>query len=291
VIDVSDVVCTRNRPELLRRALSSLNRQTLDRQRFQVIVVDNGNGQGGEIARAARADIVLREHSPGLSRSRNTGWRAARTALVAFLDDDAEAAPDWLERAVDVFSASRATSVGGPILPLYDSPPPTWFRDEYELRTWGDGERFLEPGESLSGSNMFIDRSLLAEVSGFDERLGMRGERLSVGEETDLFERLWQRPNMAVVYSPHLVVRHRVASFKTTVIYQLRRNAASGEAWAVRQNLGGATRVARVALDGGMAIVLTLRALGRFRRPPEQWAVEELGGVAARLGSLWGALR
>jgi glucosyl-dolichyl phosphate glucuronosyltransferase len=291
VSEVSVVVCTRNRPELLRRALASLSGQTLDRARFQVIVVDNGDGEGEEIARVANADIVLRERSPGLSRSRNAGWRAALTPAVAFLDDDAEAAPDWLERAIGIFSTSGSIAVGGPILPLYDSAPPAWFRDEYELRSWGDVERFLEPGETLSGSNMLIDRGLLADVGGFDERLGMRGDRVSVGEESALFERLWERPWMTVVYSPQVVVRHRVASFKTTVAYQLRRTAASGEAWAIRQDLRGPARARRVVVDAGMAVALTLRALARFRRPPEQWAVEELGRVAARLGSLRGALR
>jgi glycosyltransferase involved in cell wall biosynthesis len=291
MIDVSIVICTRDRAELLRRALASLNEQTLDRSRFQVIVVDNGDGRGEETARAERADVVLRERSPGLSRSRNIGWRAAKASVVAFLDDDAEAAPDWLERAVNVLSASGAAGVGGPILPLYDSPPPAWFRDDYELRTWGEVERLLKPGESLSGSNLFIDRGLLVELRGFDERLGMKGDRLSVGEETELFERLWKRPDMAIAYSPNLVVRHRVAAFKTTVAYQLRRNAASGEAWAIRQNLGGAARVMRVALDTAAAIVLTLRALVHFRRPLERWAVDELGRVAGRLGSLRGVLR
>lgn len=288
--DVSVVVCTRNRPELLGRALASLNGQTLDRSRFQVIVVDNGDGSGEEVAQAAKVDIVLRERSPGLSRSRNAGWRAAKTSVVAFLDDDAEAAPEWLERAVTLLSTSGAGAVGGPILPLYDAPPPRWFRDEYEVRTWGGAERPLAPGETLSGSNLLIDRGLLAEVGGFDERLGMSGDRVAVGEESALFERLWERSDIAVVYSPHIVVRHRVAAFKTTVTYQLRRSAASGEAWAIRQNLGGAARVTRVVLDGGMAIALTLRALARFRRPPEQWAVEEIGRVAARVGSLRGAL-
>jgi glycosyltransferase involved in cell wall biosynthesis len=291
MIDVAVVVCTRNRPKLLGRALASLNEQTFDRARFEVIVVDNGDGRGQQTANVGGADVVLRERSVGLSRSRNTGWRAATAGVVAFLDDDAEAAPDWLERAVSVFSASGAAAVGGPILPLYDVPPPVWFRDDYEQRTWGERERRLRPGESLSGSNMFIGRNVLEEVRGFDERLGMKGDGLSVGEETELFERLWKRPDMAVVYSPHVVVRHRVASFKTTVTYQLRRNAASGEAWAIRQNLGRAARVRRVVLDSAMAVVLTLRALARFRRPREQWAVEELGHVAARLGSVKGVLR
>jgi glycosyltransferase involved in cell wall biosynthesis len=291
MIDVSIVVCTRNRPELLRRALASLNGQTLDRARFQLIVVDNGDGEGEETARDEKADVVLRERVPGLSRSRNAGWRAAAAPLVAFLDDDAEAAPDWLERAVEVRASSGVAAVGGPILPLYDARPPAWFRDAYELRTWGEAERFLGSGESLSGSNMLIDRGVLADVGGFDERLGMRGDRVSVGEESALFERLWERPGMAVVYSPRLVVRHRVASFKTTVGYQLRRATASGEAWAIRQELRGRARSRRVVVDAGMAVVLTLLALARFRRPPEQWAVEELERVAARLGSLRGALR
>jgi hypothetical protein len=243
------------------------------------------------VARELGADEVLHEAQPGLSYARNLGWRAARAPLVAFLDDDAEAAPDWLESALAVLEAEHAIAVGGPILPSYDVPPPRWFRDDYELRSWGDADRLLLPGESLSGSNVVIARSALEALGGFDERLGMRGDRVAVGEESALFDRLWLCGDARVAYSPRLVVRHRVPPAKTTVAYQLRRAAAAGDAWAVRQELEGAARARRAAADAAAATGLMVRALTRLRRPLQRWAVEELAAAAGRLGSLRGTLR
>jgi hypothetical protein len=291
VTDVSVVICTRDRPELLRRALVSIEAQTLGRERYELIVVDNGDGRGAELARAFDAQRVLRVQTPGLSRARNAGWAASSSALLAFLDDDALAHPSWLECALALIDEYGAVAAGGPILPIYDRPPPEWFRDEYELRTWGKSRRLVRPGESLSGSNLVIASRVLGEVGGFDERLGMRGQRVAVGEETALFEALWAaNPNARVAYSPELAVQHRVAPTKTTVSYQLRRDAAAGHAWAIRQDLAGHARIRRAVVDVLAAGALAARASVRLRRPWQRWAVEELGPVAARLGSLRGAL-
>ena len=284
LIDISVVICTRNRPERLRRALESLGRQTLPRDRFRIIVVDNGDGAGVDAALAAGADVALHVAEPGVSGTRNAGWQAASTRWLAFLDDDAVASADWLEHGLDLLNRSGAVGAGGPIEPLYDEPPPDWFRDEYELRTWGGAERFLVPGESFSASNLFLALGVLEELGGFDTRLGMRGGRVALGEEPALFERLWQLPDHRVVYSPRLVVRHRVPRHKVTVRYQLRRSAAAGEAWAIR-----ATRppdLGRAGRDILAVAMLTARAVLHLRRPWQQWAVEELGPVAGRLGSL-----
>jgi len=290
VSDVAAVVCTWNRPGLLRLALDSLAGQTLSRDRFEVVVVDNGDGSGADVARSAGAEVVLEVPEPGLSRARNVGWRAASAPWLAFLDDDAVANPDWLEVGLELLGRSSAVAAGGPIVPLYDEQPPTWFRDEYELRTWGDHDRLLIHGESFSASNLFLARETLNAVGGFDARLGMNAGRLAVGEETALFGQLWQRPDVRAVYSPRLVVRHRVPSRKTTVAYQLRRAAAAGEAWALRVAPGRRDLV-RAARDAVVAAGLAGRAVLRLRRPWQQWAVEELGPVAGRLGSLRGALR
>lgn len=288
--EVAAVVCTRNRPSLLRLALESLAGQTLGRDRYEVVVVDNGDGSGAEVARAAGAELVLRVSEPGLSRARNAAWRAATAPWVAFLDDDAVARSDWLEVGLELVGRSTAVAAGGPILPLYDERPPGWFRDAYELRTWGDEERLLRPGESFSASNLFLARETLEAVGGFDTRLGMRADRVAVGEETALFGQLWQRPDLRAVYSPRLVVRHRVARGKTTVAYQLRRAAAAGEAWSVRAT-SGRRDLPRAARDVVAAVGLTASALLHLRLPWQQWAVEELSPVAGRLGSLRGALR
>jgi glycosyltransferase involved in cell wall biosynthesis len=288
--EVAAIVCTRDRPELLRAALDSLTRQSLARERYRVVVVDNGDGSGISVAEDAGADTVLHVLEPGLSRARNAGWQASDAEVFAFLDDDAVAPPEWLETGLHLLREHDAAAAGGPIVPVYDESPPHWFRDEYELRTWGDVERFLERGESFSASNLFLTRATLSASGGFDARLGMRGQTLAVGEETALFRALWDRGDLRAVYSPGLVVRHRVPAAKVSVAYQLRRSAAAGDAWA----LGGRPRrrdVGRAARDACAVALLAARALARARRPWQQWAVEELGAVAGRYGSLRRALR
>jgi glycosyltransferase involved in cell wall biosynthesis len=288
--EISVVVCTHNRPLLLRRALASLAEQTLARDRYEIVVADSGDGSGADVARSSGADVVLRVSEPGVSGTRNAGWRATSASRLAFLDDDAESSRDWLEIGLALLDGTTVAA-GGPIFPVYDEPPPWWFRDEYELRTWGEKERLLVAGESFSASNLFLARMALEELGGFDVRLGMRkGRRVAVGEEPAFFARLWSRPGTRVVYSPRLVVHHQVPARKTTVAYQLRRAAAAGEAWAVQTSSGG-TDLGRALRDVVAIALMTGRALVRVRRPWQQWAVEELGPVAGRAGSLRGALR
>ncbi|HEY2374037.1 MAG TPA: glycosyltransferase [Gaiellaceae bacterium] len=288
--EISVVVCTRNRPGLLARALASLAGQTLDRDRFEIVVADNGDGSGVEVAQHAGADLALRVAEAGVSGTRNAGWRAAGADRFAFLDDDAEAGRDWLEIGLGLLGGGAAAA-GGPILPSYESAPPAWFRDEYELRSWGDEQRPLVPGESFSASNLFLLREPLETLGGFDLRLGMRGKGVAVGEEPAFFEQLWRRrPGTTVIYSPNLVVRHLVAARKTTVSYQLRRAAAAGEAWAVHTS-SGRRDAGRMTRDVAAAVALSARAVTRPHRPWQRWAVEELGPVAGRIGSIRGSLR
>jgi glycosyltransferase involved in cell wall biosynthesis len=288
--DVAVVICTRNRPALLRNALASLAAQTLPRDRWEVVVVDNGDGSGIAVAQSLGVECCVREEREGLSAARNVGWRATLAGLVGFLDDDAEAEADWLEQAVGVAGRTRAAAVGGPILPLYEVAPPAWFRDEYEQRSLGEAERPTERTEHLSGSNVFVRRSLLESLGGFDERLGMRGDSLGVGEESALLQSIAAKPGHRIIYSPKLRVRHRVSPEKLSVRYQLRRAAASGEAWAVQRDAKPPVKPLRIAADFVVAIAIGLRALARFRRPWRRWAVDELAPAAGRLGSIKGHL-
>jgi glycosyltransferase involved in cell wall biosynthesis len=288
--EVSVVICTRDRPELLRRVLASLEEQTIERSRFEVIVVDNGGGGIEELARTAGADIVVREHEPGLSRARNAGWRVAASELVAYLDDDAIAEKDWLEQALRVYDErNRAVAaMGGPALPLWDTPPPAWFPEDVENRWFGDTERVLALGESLSGLNVFFARALLHKLGGFDVRLGMRGDSIGVGEEADLFARMWaEDPHALAVYSPAIAIRHLVAPYKISVRYQLRRAVAYGESVIIQKQIPPAYRRHMAWEYLRDVFRLTRRALWRARPPLKRWALEELEPAAVR----WGMLR
>ena len=287
------VICTRDRPEQLRRALVSLAEQTIERSSFEVIVVDNGGGVE-DLARSAGADIVLREQEPGASRARNTGWRAASSELIAFLDDDAVAASDWLEQALRVYRDPNRTvaAMGGPALPLWETPRPAWFPEKHEDRWFGDEERVLEPGESLSALNVFFARELLERLNGFDVRLGPMGDRIGVGEEPELFQRLWNEdPQPVAVYSPAIVVRHAVPPYKLSVRYQLRRAAAYGESVMIRYGAPANQRPGLALEYLRDSAKLTWTALRRLRRPLRGWAVDELEPAAVRMGMFLAVVR
>ena len=100
---MSVVVSTYNRPERLERLLASLRSQTLDASSYEVIVVDNGSSPGTATTldrERTRPGLTLKTVRHNLTRGpaggRNSGWTLARAPLVAFIDDDCLADPDWL---------------------------------------------------------------------------------------------------------------------------------------------------------------------------------------------------
>src|SRR5919109_5193805 len=89
------VVCTRDRPEELKRCLAAVTR--MEYSRFDVLVVDNApmNGGAREIAAHCGARYVV-EPVVGLSRARNLGSHACQSEILAYLDDDAVPERGWL---------------------------------------------------------------------------------------------------------------------------------------------------------------------------------------------------
>jgi glycosyltransferase involved in cell wall biosynthesis len=303
--EISVVVATYNRAELLAGALQSLAEQTLDPSLFEIVVVDNGSTDDipGLVAEFQRSHAKLQtrlisEKRPGLGRARNTGDEHAEGRLIAFLDDDAHAEPDWLQKALHLFEQVEPSplAVGGPIEPFYLAPKPDWFKDEYEIRSWGDEPRFLQTGETFSGSNMIFTKTALRDHGGFSDRFGMKGERLSVGEETVLFDEIWRgNPHAPLYYSPELVIRHAVPAHKMTVSYVLKRALAGGQAmYAIRRETdprSGRFRVlAREALPGFLrGLTGSLRRLRRYEHR-QNWAFEDLAIVFVQLGVLLSCL-
>jgi len=117
---MSVVIVTRNRAPLLRRALDSLVRQ--QRRPEQVIVVDNASSdETWSVAESfsGRLDLTLvREERVGVPHARNTGLALCRGDVVAFLDDDCEADPEWLlELEIPFLKDPNIGAVGGSMLP------------------------------------------------------------------------------------------------------------------------------------------------------------------------------
>ena len=178
---VSVVVATHNRAARLRRLLDSLAAQTLDRGRFEVVVVDDASHDEtpqvldhADANGPLRLHVIRRERSEGPAAARNDGWRAARAPLIAFTDDDCEAEPRWLAEGVDACRRHPGALVQGRVDPV---PAETHLMTPFTrtLRVHGDGPYYQT-------CNIFYPRELLERLGGFDD------EAFSVpgGEDTDL---------------------------------------------------------------------------------------------------------
>ncbi len=213
--DVTVVVCTRDRPQLLDGCLAALSLQ--HRAPSEIVVVDNASA-GDETRRVAErwgARCVV-EPAPGLDRARNTGLAEARTELVAFTDDDARPEPGWLGALVEPFAAPDVHAVTGLVLPAeLRTPAQVLFEDVYggmgkglRLRVHTERMRraYVRPERVGVGCNMAFRRAALLRLGGFDTALDV-GTRTGGGGDLDVFERFLEG-TAGVVYVPGAVVRH-----------------------------------------------------------------------------------
>lgn len=232
--ELSIVVCTFNRAELLRGALRSLEQQSEPAESFEVLIVDNNSTDS---TRAIAEEFCLRlphfrllqEPRQGLSCARNRGWREASGRYVGYLDDDARAGPDWVRTALEIIGNRNPEAFGGPYLAFYDTPKPAWFKDEYGSYYPARSAGPLDPDRFLSGSNMFYRRNLLETLGGFEAALGMKGSNLGYGEETSLQIRLREsQPGALILAEPSLIVFHRVAPEKMLLPRIIRHRFTAG---------------------------------------------------------------
>ncbi|MBA2127236.1 glycosyltransferase [Hyphomicrobium methylovorum] len=214
---IAVVVSTFNRYDCLDDALQALLRQ--DYANYEIIVVDNSPDQNaarnyGE--RYAGSDRITYRLEPvaGLSRARNIGVSNSSGSIIAFIDDDAIAEPNWVSEIAAAFTSfPNAGVAGGRIFPRWSSEPPVWLTpklyDYLSLVDLGDEMREVAPGEYLAGCNIAFLRSALSAVGGFAENLGRKGGSTTLlsSEETELTERI-RRAGQSVIYNPRAAVHH-----------------------------------------------------------------------------------
>jgi glucosyl-dolichyl phosphate glucuronosyltransferase len=220
VIDISVIICTRNRAAYLQKCLDSLLVQSLPPGRYEVIVVDNGSEDSTADDVRARSEATpspairyLSETRLGLSVARNTGIQAASGPLVAFLDDDAFACAEWLENILLAFAAGgqELGCVGGKIELVWEKARPPWLSDTL-LGPLGKLDIApvpvqLSANQYLYGGNLAVRKTLLQEVGMFDPSLGRRGKLLISNEEIDLQDRL-RLKGTSRYYDPGVLVYH-----------------------------------------------------------------------------------
>lgn len=176
---ISVVIPTLNRRALLRACLDSLERQTLPRDAYEVIAVDDGSTDDTpeflrQYAPGYAFRHVRREHG-GLSAARNTGNREAGAELILCLDDDMIAGPGLLAEHVKAHDRHPGGLVQGALC-IDASIRRTPFVEYQEklleaIRRERAGAYIVLRGEDISGGNISIRKDILDAVGGFNEDL------------------------------------------------------------------------------------------------------------------------
>lgn len=304
MIDISVVIATRNREKDLEKCLQSMNSQTLQKKRFEVLVIDNADSpltrKVIENTRTKYPTLSLkyvREGRVGLSFCRNTGIRYANGTYCAFTDDDATADKNWLKSALKIFHEVQPVpiAIGGKVVPVYETKP-VWFQDKYEWYNRGNVAHFLNRNIYFSGPNMIFGRKTFSDYGLFDESLGMMGSTLALGEDTDMFERIGRknRGTESLYYSPDLVIYHHITRNKISVIYQLHRNFAGGCSYFLRRRKLGKFAVISDCVKYIVGFLLySMLAFPKlfFQQYWQQWLVESYAPVYYAAGYLYGSFQ
>jgi len=232
--DVSVIICayTEDRWQDLVAAVASVQRQTLLPR--EIILVIDHNTRLFERARASIEDVVVIENSgiQGLSGAKNSGVAIARGDLVAFLDDDATAEPDWLELLSDCCADPRVLGVGGTVEPEWRCKRPSWFPEEFY---WVVGCSYQPiPQKPIEVRNPFggcacYRREVFVGAGEFRDGMGRVGTLPMGCEETELCIRarqIW--PDTVFLYQPQARIHHSITSTRATWRYFRSRCYAEG---------------------------------------------------------------
>jgi len=229
----SVIVCTRDRPDDLRRCLDSL--LALDAPPGEIVVVDNAPSDDATArllaSYAARRDghrvRYEREDRPGLNWARARGARVAGGEIVAYTDDDVVVDAGWVARLLEPFADPRVAAASGLAMPLELETEAQELFERY-----GGFSRGLRPqtfdvltlapaaaGRAGAGANMAFRRALVNEMALFDVEMD-GGTVTHSGGDTYAFYRLLL-DGYRIAYTPDALVWHRhrrdLASLRRTL--------------------------------------------------------------------------
>jgi glycosyltransferase involved in cell wall biosynthesis len=239
-MDISVIISayTEERWDELNEAIQSVQQQTLPAS--EIIVVIDHNPDLLVRVRQHLPGVIVVENSEaqGLRGARNCGIAAASGQIVAFLDDDAVAIPEWLNLLCQGYRDARVLGTGGGVTPAWAEAKPAWLPEEFY---WVVGCSYRGMPQHNArirnpiGANMSFRRELFELVGDFHSDITLPGKRHAGGcEETEFCIRAHQRwPQGCFLYKPQANVFHRVPASRARWRYFCGRCYIEGLAKAV----------------------------------------------------------
>ena len=235
--EISVVIPTRNNAERLSGVLASLVKQSLSKEKFEVLVIDNGSTDFTKhvcdsMGRKFKNFRYIYDPNPGLHIGRNVGYRHSSSEIITYADDDIIASSGWLEAILEGFKKHEdAVLIGGNDIPYYEEQVPEWLEQLwvdledggrllpfFSCILFGEDEREIDPNY-VFGCNFSIRRSILEETCGFhpdgmpDNLLHFRGDGESYVSD------YIKSKEYKAFYIPGASVHHIVSKKRMTLQY------------------------------------------------------------------------
>jgi succinoglycan biosynthesis protein ExoM len=230
-MDVSIVIPTFRRPAALSRCIDSCIAQTgLDRLAYEVVVVDSCPQRSardtvhGIASRGCQQIVYTHQPLPGIAQARNHGITTARAPLIAFIDDDECADPNWLTHLLGTQSKFDADVVFGRVVGVIEensSADPEFVRDFYSIDLRQQSGPIMDEGGS--GNVLLRKERCFQGGYAFNPQLGF------VGGEDVLFFRQLARTGATMVWCCEAVTYEMIPFRRTTHAYILRRCIVRGQ--------------------------------------------------------------
>ncbi|MBQ3544555.1 MAG: glycosyltransferase family 2 protein [Lachnospiraceae bacterium] len=242
---ISIIIPTRNRARYLEKMLDSLLNQTISKEEFEVIVVDNGST---DVTRAVCFDKkkyfphfkYVYEKSKGLHAGRNRGFWESKSEYLLFADDDIIGFPTWIEGIMEGFGYENVGLVGGNVIPKFETTEPEWFQEFVVYKNgfrimsqlsviWTSSQenKIINP-YYVFGCNFGVKRELLEKCGGFHPD-GMPNNLLMYRGDGESYVSQYIRENGGrAIFVPKASVYHIMPYERTLLSYLIKRGKCDG---------------------------------------------------------------
>ncbi|NJP10992.1 MAG: glycosyltransferase [Leptolyngbyaceae cyanobacterium RU_5_1] len=202
----SIIIPTYNRPTRLEKCLRSLAQLNFSRDRFEVIIVDDGSDPPMQSVVTPFCDqldlTLIQQSNSGPAKARNTGAAQAIGQFLVFTDDDCMPAPDWLKILEACFAKSPDCLIGGLALNalpdnLYSTASQVLIDYLYSYYNTNSGQPNF-----FASNNIALPRERFHTLGGFDTSFP-----LAAGEDREFCDR-WLHHGYAMVYEPDAQIYH-----------------------------------------------------------------------------------
>jgi glycosyltransferase involved in cell wall biosynthesis len=236
---ISIAICTRGRDNLLRTVLHDIVNTIKSNQLisfFDVLVIDNNDFPSVSLNCSESFVKIVHCHKKGLSNARNLALLTSISEYVWFIDDECFLPDNSVKKMLKNVKLDIYDFIGGPVSFLLDQP---LTNNTFDFTRIIRDYSFISPVKSICGSNYCVKRSIALTFGGFKPELGMLGNQIRLGEESDLIARynfVNPKSEARLFYDPEIVTYSKYLEHKSNKANLWRRARASGRHTRFKQD-------------------------------------------------------